>query len=150
MPKTALLLFLSICLVPQLVFAAGIAPELKGEILEGTAKTIGDTVGQTGELNVIDIRTVIAKIANALLLFLGVLFVAFLIYAGYLYMTAGGDTEKIEKALRIIKATVIGVVIVIVSYSITYFVFSELIGAEYPQQRRAIFNLKERLWPAEN
>ena len=46
---------------------------------------------------------------------LGTVFVVLMIYAGYLYMTAQGNEEQVEKAKGLIKNAVIGLVIVFTS-----------------------------------
>ncbi|MEK9152326.1 MAG: hypothetical protein AAB692_03080, partial [Patescibacteria group bacterium] len=60
---------------------------------------------------------------------LGTVFVVLMIYAGYLYMTAQGNEEQVEKAKGLIKNAVIGLVIVFTSYMIQFFVFDYLITA---------------------
>ena len=49
-----------------------------------------------------------------------------MVYAGYLWMTARGEEEKITKAQNIIKGTIIGLIVVMSAYAITYFVTSGL------------------------
>jgi hypothetical protein len=49
-----------------------------------------------------------------------------MIYAGFLWMTAAGDEGKIEKSLDIIKASVIGLTLVIAGYGLTTFVVGVL------------------------
>ena len=44
-------------------------------------------------------------------------------------MTAAGDEEKIKKATNTIRSAIIGLLIIIAAYSITYFVFQNLPGA---------------------
>ncbi len=55
---------------------------------------------------------------------LGVLFVVFMIYAGYLWLTAAGNEQKVAKAKKIIFQSIIGLVLVIAAYTITYFIVS--------------------------
>lgn len=55
--------------------------------------------------------------------FLGFVFVLLTIYAGALWMFSGGEENKIETAKSILTASVIGVLIILLSYSITFFVF---------------------------
>jgi len=52
----------------------------------------------------------------------GVVFLVLMVYAGYLWMTARGEEETIKKAQKIIISSIIGLVIVLASYSITNFV----------------------------
>ena len=64
----------------------------------------------------------VGKIIKIILGFLGTIFLVLTIYAGVLWMTAGGNEEQITKALGILKTAVIGLIIIIAAYSITYFV----------------------------
>jgi hypothetical protein len=66
----------------------------------------------------------ITLIINYLLGILGLVAVAFLIYAGVLMVTAGGSEEQIGKARKIITYAVIGIVIILLSYTIVTFVTS--------------------------
>lgn len=60
---------------------------------------------------------------------LGIIFIILIIIAGFNWMTAGGDEEKIKKATSTIRSAVIGLIIIVAAYSITYFVFSNLPGS---------------------
>jgi len=77
----------------------------------------------------VTIGGVVATVVKAFLGLLGVIFVILLIVAGFNWMTAGGDEEKINKAKSTIKAAIIGLIIVVAAYSITYFVFANLPGS---------------------
>lgn len=68
----------------------------------------------------------IATLINYFLGLLGLVAVAFLIYAGILMVTAGGAEEQIGKAKKIITYAVIGIVIILLSYTIVTFVTSSL------------------------
>jgi len=59
---------------------------------------------------------------NAALTLVGLFFLVLMIYAGYLWMTARGEEEPINKAKKIIVSTLIGFVLVASAYSITVFV----------------------------
>ena len=68
----------------------------------------------------------ISTIINYFLGFLGLIAVAFLIYAGVLMVTAGGAEEQVTKARKIIMYAVVGIVIILLSYTIVTFVSSAL------------------------
>jgi type IV secretory pathway VirB2 component (pilin) len=65
---------------------------------------------------------------SAFLGLLGIIFIILIIYAGFNWMTAGGDEEKVKLAKDTLIRAVIGLIIIIAAYSITYFVFSNLPG----------------------
>lgn len=68
----------------------------------------------------------ITLILNYFLGILGLIAVAFLIYAGVLMVTAGGNDEQVGKARKIITYAVIGIVIILLSWTIVTFVASAL------------------------
>ena len=76
-----------------------------------------------------DLRTTIAKIIRAILGFLGVVAFAMILYGGFMWMTAGGGNERVEKAQKIIIAAAIGLAIILASWAITSFVISQLVTA---------------------
>jgi hypothetical protein len=53
---------------------------------------------------------------------LGIVFLALTIYAGFLWMTAQGDTKQVDKARGILTQAIIGLAIMVLAYSITGFV----------------------------
>jgi hypothetical protein len=68
----------------------------------------------------------ITLLINYFLGILGLVAVAFLIYAGVLMVTAGGAEEQVTKARKLIMYAVIGIVIILLSYTIVTFVSSAL------------------------
>jgi hypothetical protein len=68
----------------------------------------------------------ITTIINYFLGLLGLIAVGFLIYAGILMVTAGGNDEQVTKARKIIMYAVGGIVIILLSYTIVTFVSSAL------------------------
>lgn len=57
---------------------------------------------------------------------IGVLFLGLMIYAGYNWMVARGDEERVKQAKDTIISAVIGLIIVIGAYAIWKFIFSRL------------------------
>ena len=68
----------------------------------------------------------IASIIKTALSFLGVIFIVLMVLSGYQWLTAGGNEDAIKKAKSRIINAIIGLAIVILSYSITAFVFKNL------------------------
>ncbi|HPX64521.1 MAG TPA: hypothetical protein PLP70_00775 [bacterium] len=68
----------------------------------------------------------IATIIQVVLGLLGTIFVILMIYAGILWMTAGGNDTQVKKAQNIIQRAAIGLLIVVLAYAITYFIFQNL------------------------
>lgn len=57
---------------------------------------------------------------------LGVIFIILAIYGGYLWMTARGNAEKVEEAKKILTEAIIGIVIIVAAYVISYFVVTSI------------------------
>lgn len=64
----------------------------------------------------------LGTVVQAALSFVGIIFLSLMVYAGYLWMTARGETEQVEKAKKIIIQSVVGLAITVGAYSITAFV----------------------------
>jgi hypothetical protein len=75
-----------------------------------------------------DIRLVVIRIINIVLGVIGVVFVLLVIYAGYLWMTAGGNTDRVTKAKKILINAVTGLIIIFMAFAITTFIFNILEG----------------------
>ena len=75
-----------------------------------------------------DLGTSIATVIKTILALVGTIFLILTIYAGIMWMTAQGEDEKVTKALNMIRSAIIGLVIVMSAYAITYFVTSKLTG----------------------
>ncbi|MEA3248933.1 MAG: hypothetical protein U9Q03_01075 [Patescibacteria group bacterium] len=69
-----------------------------------------------------DLPTIIGHLIRALLGFVGVILMILIIYAGFLWMTAAGNEERVGKAKKIIIGAIAGTIIVIGAYAITTFV----------------------------
>jgi amino acid transporter len=69
-----------------------------------------------------DIRQVIARIISVFLGFLAIIFLVLIIWAGYKWMTAAGNEDQIRESKKQITTAIIGLTIILLSYSITLFV----------------------------
>ena len=93
--------------------------------IEGQLDTTG--VMAWGGLAAPDSMAEIVQVAiSAFLGLLGIIFVILIIYSGFNWMTARGDEEKVTLAKETLTRAVIGLIIIVAAYSITYFVFSNL------------------------
>lgn len=116
--KKILFTFLSLFIVGFLFFTE---PALAQDAaLEG----IGEQTGMGT-----DFITIIGNVIRVFLSILGVILLGLIIYAGYLWMTAGGDPEKVQKAKDVIIRAVIGLLIVMASFAITTFLMRTLSDA---------------------
>lgn len=84
-----------------------------------TAKNnLPQAAGAAGYTNT-DIGSLSGQIINVALSLVGIIFLALMVYAGYLWMTAKGDESQVEKAQKIITSAMIGLVLTLSAYAIT-------------------------------
>ncbi|MBT5503629.1 hypothetical protein HOK15_05455 [Candidatus Falkowbacteria bacterium] len=88
-----------------------------------------DTVGEQTGLGKTDLKALIGKIIQIFLGFLGAIALCIFLYAGFLYMTAGGSDEKVGKAKKWMINAAIGLAIIFSAYAITTFVINKLSDA---------------------
>lgn len=72
-----------------------------------------------------DLRATIIGIVQWVLSFLGLVAVIIILYGGFVWMTAGGNEEKISSAKGTLTAGLIGLVIILSAWAITNFVVTE-------------------------
>lgn len=94
--------------------------------------------GEASTLPQDSIAIIIARIIRIALSLIGIIFVILIIYAGFLWMTAGGKPDPIEKAKKIIKQGVIGLAIIFSAYSIASWILHRLLEAAYESSTTSI------------
>lgn len=104
-----------------LVDGAGAQSSLKDKILIN----LDDAAFSLPSAN---ITTVVARVIQGALGLLVIIFFILIILAGFRWMTAGGNEEIVAKAKKNIINAIIGVVIVIMAYAITVFIFNVMLG----------------------
>ncbi len=105
------------------IFALAAPSETMKNLKNTGLVSLGGAQGNSAGL-----ATFIGNIVATLLGFLGVVFVILVIWAGFQWMTAGGDTGKVGKSKTLLINAVIGLVIILASYGLTYFVI-DVIGS---------------------
>ncbi len=96
---------------------------------QDTLKEIGSTKGPYQDMpSGYGISQVVGAGIEAALALIGVIFIVLMLYAGYHWMTARGEEEKVEKAKDTITRAIIGIIIVVGAYAIWQFVFDNLIS----------------------
>lgn len=81
-------------------------------------------LGQTGDP--VDVRTMASRIINIALSFLGIIFFILTVYAGFKWMTASGNEDQVNEAKKLLTQAVIGLLIVLASYSISVFILKNI------------------------
>lgn len=83
-------------------------------------------LGNASGLGKASVGSIISTIIQAALGFLAAIFLVLMIVAGFQWMTASGNDAQVKKAVDTIKTAIIGLVIVLAAYAITYFIFKYL------------------------
>lgn len=86
---------------------------------------LGDTLGMSDA----SIGTIIGNIINIVLGLLGFVLVILIIWSGVEWMTAGGDSGKVDKAKTRLLNSVIGLAIVLAAWAVASFVVDNLSSA---------------------
>ena len=71
-----------------------------------------------------DARSLILKVLNNVLTYLGVICVIMVIYGGFMYVTSAGEEDKAKKGRTIIMYAGIGIIIILVSFALVRTVFT--------------------------
>ncbi len=79
-----------------------------------------------GNYQLNDVVILIITASNLILRFVGSLALLFFIYGGIMFLISSGNTEQVTKAKGIVKAAVIGLIIVFASFLIISFVLRAL------------------------
>lgn len=69
-----------------------------------------------------DLKQTVVNIISWFLGLLGLIAVVMILYGGFVWMTAGGNEDKVDTAKQIISAAAIGLVIVLIAWAIVNFV----------------------------
>ena len=119
----ATILFVPISLSAQAPAApsAGLTAEQQQQILNRTAEQRLNSLGSAAgyQAGAPTFAQAVGGIIRAVLALLGIIFMAYIIWAGYLWMIARGDEEKIKKSKAILRGSIIGLVVVLSAYIIT-------------------------------
>jgi len=81
-------------------------------------ENIGGSVG----LGTADLKQTVINIIQWVLGILALVAAVMIIYGGFIWLTAGGNEESVEKAKKIISAAVVGLIVVLLAWAIVIFV----------------------------
>ena len=119
--------FFYLAVIVIFIFLAGnsaIAQTGREQALEGLEKAAGwgySNSNVPGGDVIDDVPSAVGTIVGYVLSFVGILFLLLMIYAGILWMIAGGNEQQVQKAKSLIGAAIIGLIIVLAAYAITTF-----------------------------
>jgi type IV secretory pathway VirB2 component (pilin) len=97
---------------------SGATDSIRNNFRDVTDGAFGDGTADSAP----SLAELVGNIIQYLLGLLGIILVVLVIYAGVLWMTAGGNKDSIGKAQKIILNAAIGMIIIFAAYAITDFV----------------------------
>lgn len=118
---------LAICLSSCFLFCKNKCALAQDAPVWGENNEAAVAMEKTG-LSKTDPRIIIVNIIRIFLGFLGIVLLILIMYAGFLWMTAGGEEEKISQSKIILKNSLIGLLIILSSYAIVSFIL-RMLGA---------------------
>jgi len=111
----------SLLAVPMAVLAV----ESPFETAKKTAEEVGTQAGIGAQAS---LPQLVGRLINVALGFIGIVLLVLLLLAGFNWMTAGGDTEKVKKAQQQIKNAIIGLIVIVAAFAISSFVLTSLVN----------------------
>lgn len=122
-------ILLSILFLPIVSFAqvTGTITPTSSPLLD-KLKVVGGSAGYSQGTSETTILEILGTGISVGLSLLGVIFIILILLAGYNWMTAAGDQEKITRAQHTIRSAIIGLVIIVGAFSIWLFISRVLIG----------------------
>jgi len=89
-----------------------------GLVVVALAESIGAIFDPARGINIGGANILIISITNFLLALIGSVAVIYMVYGGYLYMTARGDSGQVSKATKAIWGAITGILVAIFAYTI--------------------------------
>lgn len=121
-----LITLIFILILPGMALAQTSSGSGQSYTLMSRLNNIGNEAGFNTNSDEADLPLIVGIIISGLLSLLGIVFIILTIYAGYTWMMARGNEEKVNKSLATIRMAIIGLIIVLGAYAISYFVFTYL------------------------
>jgi hypothetical protein len=123
-PISSLLVLTSLLILPYLVFAQTATQETS---MLGRLNKVAKEGGYA-EATSTSLMTIVGLIVQAALGLLGAIFIIIMIIAGYNWMMASGNEQRVEKAQSMIKRAIIGLIITLSSWAIWAFILKYFIS----------------------
>ncbi len=73
-----------------------------------------------------NLRNIVENVIKFILALLGIVLLIMVIYAGIMWMSSGGNPEKIGKAKKLLTSSIIGLALILAAYAISQFVVINL------------------------
>lgn len=101
------------------------AADFQGNVMTQVGAAAGESGAGMGTAK--DPQNFITDIIRIVLGAVGIIFTGLIFYGGILFLTAQGEEEQAKKGMVVVKASVIGLLVVLASYGIVLFV-SNMVG----------------------
>ncbi|MFZ6015822.1 MAG: IPT/TIG domain-containing protein [Patescibacteria group bacterium] len=115
----------ALAVITSLVMGGDFISAVNAQVIDPGLNAVNENIG----LSAADPRVIAARIINIALGFLGAVMLILILYAGFLWMTAGGDGAQVDKAKKYLRNAIIGVAIILLSWAIASFVINALLNA---------------------
>lgn len=103
-------------------------PSSDGSDPFGFGQKLDNIAGPYSPQTTVPLEQRIGEIIGIFLSFLGVIFLILMLHAGFNWMTAAGDEEKISRSRDTIRAAIIGLIIIVAAYALSIFVIQSIWG----------------------
>lgn len=118
--KIKLLIFVGLSLLIFVFPEISLAQSGENMLTKQTQAFVGEQGAKFGTPT--DVRIVILRGLATLFGFVGILFLVYMVYAGYLILSSAGDEDKVRKGKETIRTAVIGVFVAFAATGILTFV----------------------------
>ena len=122
-----LFLLLSFFILSPSAYAGMLDPQQKAATTDTNKTRVSNAAGYEQNIDEFSLSVFLGTAIKAFLSLLGIIFIILILYAGYSWMTAGGDESKVQKAKDTIQRAIIGLVITVMAYAIWVFVYVNFI-----------------------
>ncbi|MFA5128259.1 MAG: pilin [Patescibacteria group bacterium] len=121
--------YFTLSLIGLLLMAGFLFPlSASAQGLKDAGATLGDMQNQGVTLSG-DLSGTANTVVKTIFYLVGTIFLVLVIYGGIVWMKSAGRDAEVARAKRIVATSVIGVVILLLSYAITTFVMGRLTGS---------------------
>jgi len=129
MPRLKLLKTPSLALTAFLFWVISALP-VHAQLGQKITGFLGDAGRESGLVSQQDLTLpeIIGRIINVGLTLLGIIFLVLIIYGGFVWLLARGRDEEVQKAQKVIETSVIGLIVIILAFAISKFVFATILG----------------------
>ncbi|PIR74116.1 MAG: hypothetical protein COU35_04125 [Candidatus Magasanikbacteria bacterium CG10_big_fil_rev_8_21_14_0_10_47_10] len=115
-----------LCLLAGVLFVTASPVSAQNRVnVQGAQGLLDQTVGQTGVPQT-DIATGTGEVIKVVFQVAGIAFFILMVYAGFLWMTAQGNEDRVDKARNTLIGATIGLFIIVSSYALTNFIVSRV------------------------